>query len=247
MRGISPVVKNLIIINVIFWVASIVLLNTFGLELDNYLGLHYYKSEDFNIAQLITYMFLHSYHNFSVWHILFNMYGLYLFGVMLEQVWGSKRFFQYYIITGVGAALIQMLVYHIRIKSLESGLDPELISYVYQQGLSHFENGRYIPMGVELMDQLNLMINTTTVGASGAVFGILLAFGMLFPNTQFMLLFPPIPVKAKYLVIGYGVLELYLGFANRAGDNVAHFAHLGGMLFGFFLIKYWNKHTKNFY
>lgn len=245
MRGISPVVKNLIIINVIFWIASIVLLNTFGIELDNYLGLHYYKSEDFNIAQLITYMFLHSYHNFSVWHILFNMYGLYLFGVMLEQVWGSKRFFQYYIITGVGAALIQMLVYHIRIKSLESGLDPVQLQYVYTEGLSILKSGKNFTD--PLLSQLNIMINTATVGASGAVFGILLAFGMLFPNTQFMLLFPPIPVKAKYLVIGYGVLELYLGFANRAGDNVAHFAHLGGMLFGFFLIKYWNKHTKHFY
>ena len=245
MRGISPVVKNLIIINVIFWIASIVLLNTFGIELDNYLGLHYYKLADFNIAQLITYIFLHSYHNFSVCHILFNMYGLYLFGVMLEQVWGSKRFFQYYIITGVGAALIQMLVYHIRIKSLESGLDPVQLQYVYTEGLSILKSGKNFTD--PLLSQLNIMINTATVGASGAVFGILLAFGMLFPNTQFMLLFPPIPVKAKYLVIGYGVLELYLGFANRAGDNVAHFAHLGGMLFGFFLIKYWNKHTKHFY
>ena len=245
MRGISPVVKNLIIINVIFWVASIVLLNTFGLELDNYLGLHYYKSEDFNIAQFITYMFLHSYHNFSIWHILFNMYGLYLFGVMLEQVWGSKRFFQYYIITGVGAALIQMLVYHIRIKSLESGLDPEQLQYIYTEGLTILKSGKNF--SDPLLAQLKIRINPAPVGASGAVFGILLAFGMLFPNTQFILLFPPIPVKAKYLVIGYGVLELYLGFANRAGDNVAHFAHLGGMLFGFFLIKYWNKHTKHFY
>lgn len=241
----SPVVKNLIIINVIFWVASIVILSTFNVRLDEYLGLHYFKADNFMPHQLITYMFMHSYVGMSPWHILFNMYALFMFGMMLERVWGSKRFLQYYLITGIGAGLIQMLVYYIRIMSIQSGLDTETIQLVYDQGLEALNQGKNF--SDPILAKLNLMINTSTIGASGAVFGILLAFGMLFPNSQLMLLFPPIPIKAKYFVMGYGVIELFSGVANRSGDNVAHFAHLGGMLFGFFLIKYWNKHTKNFF
>lgn len=245
MRNLTPVVKNLIIINVLFWVASIVLLSSFDIRIDEYLGLHYYKSEHFNIVQLVSYMFLHSYVNFGLQHIFFNMFALYMFGVMLEQVWGGKRFLQFYMITGIGAAVIQMIVYFIRIKSLESGLDLDTIQMVYAEGASILEQGKNYTDPT--LGSLNIMINTSTIGASGAVFGILLAFGMLFPNTQLMLIFPPIPIKAKYFVIGYGVLELVLGVSNRSGDNVAHFAHLGGMIFGFLLIKYWNKNTKNFY
>ena len=238
-------VKNLIIINVIFWVASMVVASTFHIGLEDYLGLHYFGSEKFMAHQLITYMFLHSYVNMSLGHIFFNMFALFMFGVMLERVWGSKRFLQFYLITGIGAGLVQMLVYYIRIQSMKSGIDPELIQTVYREGWSALQQGKNFSDPV--LAKLNLMINTTTIGASGAVFGILLAFGMLFPNTRLMLLFPPIPIKAKYFVIGYGVIELFAGVANRSGDNVAHFAHLGGMLFGFFLIKYWNKSTNNFY
>ncbi len=245
MRNITPIVKNLIIINVLFWVASIVLLNTFDFRIDDYLGLHYFKSENFNVAQLVTYMFLHSYINLGIQHIFFNMFALYMFGVMLEQVWGPKRFLQYYMITGIGAAVVQMIVYFIRIKSLEAGLDPDSIQMVYNEGLGILEQGKNYTDPT--LGTLNLMINSSTIGASGAVFGILLAFGMLFPNTQLMLLFPPIPIKAKYFVLGYGVLELFLGVANRSGDNVAHFAHLGGMIFGVLMIKYWNKRGTSFY
>ncbi|MFB6342514.1 rhomboid family intramembrane serine protease [Saccharicrinis sp. FJH2] len=241
----APVVKNLIIINVIFWIASIVLFNTFGIQLEQYLGLHYFRSQQFMPHQLITYMFMHSYMHMALGHIFFNMFALFMFGVMLERVWGSKRFLQYYLITGIGAGLVQMLVYYIRISSLEKGIDPETIQNIYKNGWSILQEGKNYSN--EVLAQLNLMVNTSTIGASGAVFGILLAFGMLFPNTQLMLLFPPIPIKAKYFVIGYGVIELFAGVANRSGDNVAHFAHLGGMLFGFFLIRYWNKNTKNFY
>lgn len=241
----SPVVKNLIIINVIMWVASIVVLNATGIRLEEYLGLHYFKSDKFMPHQLISYMFMHSYVRMSLGHIFFNMFALFMFGIMLERVWGSKRFLQYYLITGIGAGLVQMAVYYIRISSLEKGIDPELLGQIYDQGWGILQQGKNYSDPV--LAQLNLMINTSTIGASGAVFGILLAFGMLFPNTQLMLLFPPIPIKAKYFVIGYGVIELFAGVANRSGDNVAHFAHLGGMLFGFFLIRYWNKHTKNFF
>ncbi|MFB6319236.1 rhomboid family intramembrane serine protease [Saccharicrinis sp. FJH54] len=245
LLGSAPVVKNLIIINVIFWVASIVVFRTFGIQLEQYLGLHYFKSHQFMPHQLITYMFMHSYIRMSLGHIFFNMFALFMFGVMLERVWGSKRFLQYYLITGIGAGLVQMLVFYIRIQSLEKGIAPDMIQNIYNNGWSILQEGKNFSDPV--LAQLNLMINTSTIGASGAVFGILLAFGMLFPNTQLMLLFPPIPIKAKYFVIGYGVIELFAGVANRTGDNVAHFAHLGGMLFGFFLIRYWNKHTKNFY
>ena len=241
----SPVVKNLIIINVIFWVASIVVFNKFGVRLEQYLGLHYFKSQQFMPHQLITYMFMHSYVHMALGHIFFNMFALFMFGVMLERVWGSKRFLQYYLITGIGAGLVQMLVYYLRISSMEKGVDPETLQNIYNSGWSILQEGKNYSDPV--LGQLNLMINTSTIGASGAVFGILLAFGMLFPNTQLMLLFPPIPIRAKYFVIGYGVIELFTGVANRSGDNVAHFAHLGGMLFGFFMIRYWNKHTKNFY
>lgn len=195
--------------------------------------------------QLITYMFMHSYAGLSLGHIFFNMFALFMFGVMLERVWGSKRFLQYYLITGIGAGLIQMLVYYIRISAVQKGLDQATLDEIYKEGWSILQQGKNYSNPI--LSQLNLMINTSTIGASGAVFGILLAFGMLFPNTQLMLLFPPIPIKAKYFVIGYGVIELFAGVANRSGDNVAHFAHLGGMLFGFFLIRYWNKNTKNFF
>lgn len=245
MRNLTPVVKNLIIINVLMWAASILVLRTFNIRLDDYLGLHYFASENFNVGQLVTYMFLHSYANMNLSHIFFNMFALYMFGIMLEQVWGPKRFLQFYMITGVGAAVVQMLVYFIRIKSLEVGIDTETLNMVYTEGLEILGQGKNY--NDPTLRTLNLMINTSTIGASGAVFGILLAFGMLFPNTQLMFLFPPIPIKAKYFVMGYGVIELFQGVANRSGDNVAHFAHLGGMIFGFLLIKYWNKRTNNFF
>ena len=178
-------------------------------------------------------------------HILFNMFALFMFGKVLEQVWGQKRFLIYYMVTGIGAGLIQMLVAYIRLSSYGSAVTPEVMDIImtdgYQAILDH-QNFRDPFLG-----SLNGLINGVTVGASGAVFGILLAFGMLFPNTELMLMFPPIPIKAKWFVLGYGAFELYSGFANNPNDNVAHFAHLGGMLFGFVLIKMWKKDRGTFY
>ncbi|MAY82972.1 MAG: rhomboid family intramembrane serine protease [Flavobacteriales bacterium] len=240
LAGLPEVVKNLLIINVLMLLATFVAYQA-NVNLPEILGLHHWSSDAFRPHQIITYMFMHG----GLMHLFFNMFALYMFGRVLEQVWGAKRFLIYYIVCGIGAGLIQLLVNEIRIQALVSQLSPEDYQTILREGGDLIRTGRnYVD---ENARTLNALINTTTVGASGSVFGILLAFGMLFPNVQLMLIFPPIPLKAKYFVAIYGALELYLGIANNAGDNVAHFAHLGGMLFGFFMIRFWRKNTNNFY
>jgi membrane associated rhomboid family serine protease len=184
-------------------------------------------------------MFMHG----GLWHLVFNMFALWMFGRVLENVWGPKRFFIYYFATGLGAAVFYTFVNFIEFQYIASRMSPENVQMVMANGAELLSNGQNY---TELAGKLNLLLNVPTVGASGAVFGILLGFGMLFPNTELMLLFPPIPIKAKYFVLGYGAIELFSGIANT-NDNVAHFAHLGGMLFGFILIKYWNKNSTHFY
>lgn len=215
------VTKNLIIINVLVFFGTLVA-QRYGIDLSNYLGLHFFLASDFNPAQLITYMFMHG--GFS--HIFFNMFAVFMFGPILEQTWGPKRFLFYYVLCGIGAGVIQEGVQYIR--------------YVmeWSQHTQVDIGSSIISMG----EYLNLL---TTVGASGAVYAILLAFGMLFPNNR-MFVFPiPFPIKAKFFVCGYALIELYSGLANNAGDNVAHFAHLGGMIFGLILILYWKKKSKS--
>jgi len=236
---IPPVVKNLIIINVIMLFATFVL-NMRGIDLTKILGLHYFQSTDFRPYQLVTHMFMHG----GFTHLLFNMFALWMFGRVLESVWGPKRFFIYYFVTGLGAAVLHTFVNFMEFQSVAGKMSPESVQMVMSQGTEIFNQGKNF--SDPLAGKLNLLLNIPTVGASGAVFGILLGFGMLFPNTQLMLLFPPIPIKAKYFVMGYGALELFLGI-TQTGSNIAHFAHLGGMLFGFFMIKYWNKNTRHFY
>jgi membrane associated rhomboid family serine protease len=267
---IPPVTKNLIIINAILLLATMVL-EPRGISLTRLLGLFYPASEYFNPIQIVTHMFMHG--GFS--HILFNMFALYMFGRVLESVWGPKRFLFYYMVTGLGAAALHTFVNFIEIAPMAKTITafsntptPELFSAFinkYQGTISSMGfssasvmdfaakwhnaplSQAYEAEAINFMDKLlQTRMNIPTVGASGAVFGVLLGFGMLFPNTQLMLLFPPIPIKAKYLVIGYGILELVLGFA-QPGSNIAHFAHLGGMIFGFLLIKYWNKRSSSFY
>lgn len=239
--NIPPVVKNLILANVLLYVATIILRSS-GVNLYEYFGLYFPLSEHFGMHQFFTYMFMHD--TPGLGHIFFNMFALYMFGRVLEGVWGPKRFLIFYLVTGVGAAVIQSLVTYIEYEVLLSKMSPESIAHVKETGFSIWTEGKNF--SDPLMGKLNAILNTPTVGASGAVFGILLGFGMLFPNTQLMLLFPPIPIKAKYFVIGYGLLELFFGVSGIQG-SVAHFAHLGGMLFGFILIKYWNKNSKHFY
>lgn len=240
LNSIPDVVKNLLIINGLMLLATFVAYES-GYDLSSLLGLHHWSSDLFKPHQLVTYMFLHG----DLMHLFFNMFALFMFGRVLEQIWGAKKFLIYYIATGIGAGLIQLLVTELRIQSLITEIDPQLYEVVINEGLEIRQRGQNFTDSVAR--ELNNLINISTVGASGAVFGILLAFGMLFPNVRLMLLFPPIPLKAKYFVIIYGVLELYLGIANNPADNVAHFAHLGGMLFGFILIKMWKKNNTTFY
>ena len=237
---LPPVVKNLLIANVLFFLATMAIGKVYQYDLSDLLGLHYFKSGLFWPFQYVTYMFMHA----NIGHIFFNMFALWMFGTVLEKVWGGKRFLFFYLVTGIGAGLTQLIVTYFRVKSIEAHLPPETINMVYEQGLAALQKG--MNFSDPIAGKLNLIINIPTVGASGAIFGILLAFGMLFPNSLLYLYFA-IPIKAKYVVIGYGVLELYMGFANRQGDNVAHFAHLGGMLFGFILLMMWKRDRKNFY
>ncbi|MDY3069263.1 MAG: rhomboid family intramembrane serine protease [Parabacteroides sp.] len=221
---IPVVTKNLIIINFLFWVASLALPRV-GIDLTALLGLHFPLAPDFNIIQLVSYMFMHA--GFS--HIFFNMFAVYMFGRVLENVWGPKRFLIFYMVTGIGAGIIQELTWLYDFRDVISA----------PQEMINIGGGRILTKP-EFYDLF------VTVGASGAVFGILLAFGILFPNVPLYLMFIPIPIKAKYFVIFYGLAELTMGVANFSGDSVAHFAHLGGMLFGYVLIKYWkNKDFKN--
>ena len=233
---LPPVIKNLLIINILFYLATIALSSSFNIDLVKYLGLHYPESKDFGIWQIVSYMFMHSPTNIT--HVIFNMFALWMFGNTLENVWGSKRFLNYYLITGIGAGLVQIIVAWIRVRAVEVGMDAEQITMVLQEGADVLSKG--MNYQDPAMSTLNAIINTPTVGASGAVFGILLAFGMMFPNSLIYVYFA-FPIKAKYFVMIYGAIELFSGISNNAGDNVAHFAHLGGMVIGFFVIMYWKK------
>ena len=247
------VVFNLIMINIVLFVASIVypVLNQYlslqylfnrhdfvqlaangTLSYQEYPTLYSFIERNYGAlskvgflpVQILSHMFMHG----GIAHIAFNMLGLFMFGNVLERVWGPKRFFIFYFTTGLGAVILHLLVQAIMVYKFTGTIDPTPAMLNAHPGAfdTYF---------------------SSTLGASGAIFGILIAFAMLFPNTELMLIFFPIPVKAKYLVSLYVIFELYEGFANHAGDDVAHFAHLGGALFGFILVKYWNRTGQNFY
>ncbi len=229
--NLTPAVKNIIIINVLIFIACFVVP---GLA-DNLTG-YYFASPNFRPWQIVTHMFMHSMSDFT--HIFFNMYALYLFGTALENYWGTKKFIFYYMTCGIGAFFLHMGVSYFEIQKMMQTLSDKEI---YQVMITGLEEGRSYKVQ---MVELYSAINTGVVGASGAVFGVLLGFGMLFPNTELMLLFPPIPLKSKYFVMIYGAIEFYLAMRQTAGDNVAHYAHLGGMIFGYLLLKYWQKNPK---
>lgn len=237
--GMPPVVKNLIIINVVMLLLT-ELLKISGINLNGILGLYFPKSEFFRSWQVVTHMFMHG----GFIHLLFNMFALWMFGRVLEQVWGPKRFLLYYLVTGLGAAFFFELVQYIQYNKVMAIISPEQLQMVYDSGGEAVSQGKNFADG--LMGRLNSILNVPVVGASGAVYGVLLAFGVLFPNTQLMFIFPPIPVKAKYVVIGYAAIELYLAITSP-GSGIAHTAHLGGMIFGYLLIRYWRKTTKTLY
>lgn len=226
MRDIPAITKNLLIINVLMFVAYFVF-GRLGIDLNDALGLHFFLSSDFHVYQLLTYMFMH-----AGWtHIFFNMFALWMFGRIVESVWGPKRFLFYYMACGIGAGLIQMIAQFISFYAIAS---EEIPGFGFGNIMAVVHNSEMV---------LN---SWTTVGASGAIYGILLAFGMLFPEERIFIFPLPVPIKAKWFVALYAGLELVLGL-GMPGDSVAHFAHLGGMLFGYIIIRYWRNNPGNGY
>lgn len=262
---LTPTVRNLLIANVgLYFISSFM-----RLDLNEFLSLRNLHSEHFLPFQFFTYMFLHG----STWHLISNMFGLFIFGPLLEQFWGPKRFLIFYIVTGLGAGILYSAINYVETNRFEGAVseyfqepspgefkhilekkanidvahNAELNSFIYDYS-DHPEDAAYINKSMQMLQQVLFMkSNSSMVGASGAIFGILLAFGMLFPNTKLMLLFPPIPIKAKYFVAGYALFELYSGIQNSAGDNVAHFAHLSGALVAFVLLKIWQNDKRKFF
>ena len=226
MFRIPTITKNLLIINLIAFLATIVL-ELRGIDLKDIGGLHFFMASDFHLYQLVTYLFLHA--NFM--HILSNMFGLWMFGCVIENVWGPKKFLFYYISCGIGAGLLQEIAQLGSFYMMISEQDPS-VSF-----------GEIFAIGQQLSHQLNAW---TTIGASGAVYAVILAFGMTFPNERLFIIPFPFPIKAKWFVLGYVAIEFFSALAS-SGDGVAHTAHLGGMLFGYLIIRYWNRHPSSGY
>lgn len=254
-QQLPTVVKNIIIINVLVFLLRYAL-ETRGIDLDVYLGLHYWQSSLFRWWQPLTHLFMHG----SIAHIFFNMFALWMFGRILENIWGPQRFLLFYLVCGFGAAICHMGVLTFEYMPMHHGFiayqqHPGILAFIDFANKFHISpnpefisawgsdptSNYYISGSIKLLDSL---FNEATIGASGAVMGLLFAFGYLFPNTLLYLYFA-IPVKAKWFVAGYALLELYSGIRNSAGDNIAHFAHLGGMLFAFILLRIWNDKVRN--
>jgi membrane associated rhomboid family serine protease len=224
--NITPVVKNLLIINIIFFIATYILGDRF--DMVRWLSVFYFDSPLFRVWQPITYMFMHG----GIEHIFFNMFALFMFGPILEYSLGSKRFFNLYFICGIGAIAIQWLVQAIEVHNLIGSF------VIHQDTLA----------SPQAFAKIKDIYQGPVLGASGAIFGLLVAFGMLYPNLEMMILFIPIPIKAKYIIPIYVIIEIWLGAAQYGGDNVAHFAHIGGAIFGFLMVKIWGvKRMDNFY
>ena len=263
MFQLTPAAKNILIINGIIYILS----DFIGLRsyiIENF-GMRYFHSENFQPYQILTYMWVHG----GFGHLFSNMFSVLVFAPILERVWGSKKFLIYYLITGIGAGILYSGInyyenysFEIKVKSYEQNPSPEsfrklvlnnsseyynhLYDFIdsYEQNPSNSNDNLSIAYANDL---LKVKSDVPMVGASGAVFGILLAFAMLFPNMELMLLFFPVPVKAKYLVLVYGIYELWSEINRMPGDNVAHFAHLGGMLIGYLILKYWKRKYGTFY
>jgi len=270
---LPPVIKNLLIINGLFFLAGMAFQHVYAIDLNDYLGLHYPIASMFMPYQFFTYMFMHG--GFS--HLFFNMFALWMFGNVLENMWGPKKFLFYYFFTGIGAALTHYAVFYFEISPVMTAVDSYL-AHPDLQAFTGFLNSEHFKItSVDMQEHFNTFVQNynellksdpkaalagtidfmyqyredvlnapVVVGASGAVFGVLLAFGMMFPNSLIYLYFF-IPVKAKWFVFIYGAIELFSGVMSRPGDNVAHYAHLGGMVFGFALLYWWDQqHKKKF-
>lgn len=221
MRNIPTVTKNLLILNVLAYLVGMLFGNRAG-GLNDLFGLHFFLAPDFGVYQLVTYMFMHA----SLSHLFFNMFALWMFGCIVERTWGARKFLFYYMVCGIGAGLLQEMAQFVQFYMLAV------------ENVHGFSASQIMTVAKASAAVINLW---TTVGASGAIYGILLAFGMLYPEER-MFIFPlPVPIKAKFFVVGYAAIELFMAF-SISGDDVAHLAHLGGMLFGFLLIRYWRRH-----
>ncbi|MCQ2344408.1 MAG: rhomboid family intramembrane serine protease [Paludibacteraceae bacterium] len=246
MRKTPPATLNLLIITILVWLASIAFPARFGIDLTRYLGLHYWQSDAFLPTQLVTYMFMHD--TSSMWHIFCNMFGVWMFGRTLESLWGAKKFIFFYFFAGIGAGIVQELTWMIDVAPLVRDFDAAISSGSGESlsGYQHLliQGDITQATATDLLYLRNQLLSRfVTVGASGALFGVLLAFGWLFPQASLYMLFIPIPIPARIFVGIYAVIELLSGISG-AGDGVAHFAHLGGMLFGAILLFIWKKQNK---
>tara|TARA_B100000900_G_scaffold34566_2_gene25949 strand:+ start:9790 stop:10497 length:708 start_codon:yes stop_codon:yes gene_type:complete len=230
MRSIPETIKQLIIINVIFYFGS-QFIGNLGYDI---LALHYYENEKFLISQFITHMFMHG----SPSHILFNMFGLWMFGSPLEQMWGRQKFLFFYISCGLGAALLQMLVYYSQIQNLYQVIELNNLSLSDPQLILNFMSER------DYSDAITAF-NSVMVGASGAIYGVLVAFAFSFPNSKLMLLFLPFPIKAKFFVPLLILIDLFFGISSFSVGPIAHFAHVGGAIIGLIMVLYWRKNQFN--
>lgn len=255
-RNMPDVTKNLIIINLILFLATFII-QIDGQSLVRHLALYYPGSENFEPYQIVSHMFMHG----GLMHIFFNMFALLMFGSQLERIWGPKRFLFFYFSTGLGAVALHLGVSYWEAQNilnsfefpLTVGVDSNQIVLDSKEALKSFLNneGRNgFEFDAQYSDNFNRIyqiFNTPTVGASGAIFGLLMGFAMIFPNTELMLIFLPIPIKAKYFIPFYMAVELFLGVSNFSWDNIAHFAHLGGALFGFIIVMIWKRDRNNFW
>lgn len=269
--ALPPVVKALLIISVASWLLTIFLKQSMGINVMDYLALYSWESSYFKPWQLFTYLFLHD--DKGIFHLFFNMLGLWMFGSVIERFWGAKRFLAYFLITGMGAGVIHLTISNFQLLPMKRAAEAYNMAPSYElfdtftgsylpnsynnEALNKFMESWYYKRGTDeepgFIRESKLMVaeiseirsTTPSVGSSGALYGMLLAFGMLFPNAMIMMLIPPIPMKAKYFVFVFGGMELLLGIQNNINDNVAHFAHLGGMVFGIILILLWRKQDKN--
>lgn len=237
---LPDVIKNLLIINGLFFMATLVFGDVLGFNLIRNLGVYIPNSPEFKPYQIVTHMFMHG----SFGHILMNMFVLWMFGYTLENIWGSKRFLIYYLLTGLGAAALHLGVSYWQFQSLAQELNAGQLTRIINDGFSVLQSN--MNYSDPTMAQANRLLHAPTVGASGAVFGVLLAFGMMFPN-QYIYLYFLLPIKAKYFVAGLGAIQLFNGIAYGQGSGVAYLAHLGGMIFGYLLLRYWRKNDSNYH
>jgi membrane associated rhomboid family serine protease len=263
--NLTPVVRSILIINILIYFFEVLA----NFDLANLFGLRDINAETFKPYQFVTYMFLHSHAN--TMHLVSNMFGLFIFGPTLEKIWGSNRFLFFYMFIGIGAGLLNIGINYYEASKIQQAISiysqyPSPESFIgflnkYGQDITlssyeHLQKFRDSPNDPNLINETinfvkgsyqQIINGGVMIGASGAIFGILMAFGYLFPNTEMMIMFVPAPIKAKYLITFYALYELYSGVNKAPGDNIAHYAHLGGMLFAIILLKFWGNSRNNFY